>query len=174
MGGAGLDNLRGNGGVDVLNGGTTAGDDNESDRVLGGSHTDFATFGDGDRFDMGSGIDELTFTGTRGGDVITVDFRLASNLPRSAVRHRRRREAGRLRQRRDRERGRRRRQRHDRHESGGGGRVVARFIGGSGNDLLIGGNLNDVLSGGTGGDTLIGLGGDDELDFGSGRNVVIQ
>jgi Ca2+-binding RTX toxin-like protein len=174
VGGLGVDNLRGNGSVDALNGGTLEGDDNTADRVLGGTHTDFATFGDGDSYDLGSGSDELLFTGTRGSDVITVDFRLAGNRPRARFIT----DAG------------------VKQAVFSNGEVVsvdggvgndtivmspaaadvwrARFIGGSGNDLLVGGNLADTLSGGTGGDTLIGLGGDDELDFGSGRNVVVQ
>src|SRR6185436_2777609 len=58
VGGLGKDELRGNGDIDVLNGGTsTNGDDNEPDAIFGGAHNDFATFGEGDTFDLGAGSD---------------------------------------------------------------------------------------------------------------------
>ena len=174
VGGLGADSLSGGGNIDVLNGGLATGDDRTADRVLGGSHNDFATFGDGDRFDMGAGNDELIFTGTRGSDSITVDFRLAANLARAQfITNAGVKQAvfanGEI----------------VTVDAGVGNDVVAmspaagavwraKFIGGSGHDLLIGGNLNDVLRGETGSDTVIGLGGDDDLDAGSGRNVVVQ
>ncbi len=174
IGGLGEDVLRGNSNHDSLNGGTASGDDNESDRVLGGNGNDSALFGNGDRFDMGNGDDELRFIGTSQSDQITVDFRVSNNLPRArfitnlgtkqaifsngeiiAV-----------------------------EALGGNDTVVmsqaagqvwrARFLGGSGHDLLVGGDLNDELFGETGSDTVIGLGGDDIVDGGSARNVVIQ
>jgi Ca2+-binding RTX toxin-like protein len=174
VGGLGADSLSGSGNIDVLNGGLASGDDAASDRVLGGSHNDFATFGEGDRFDMGAGNDELIFNGTRGGDSITVDFRVAANLPRARFIT----DAG-------------VKQAVFSNgeivtvDAGVGNDIVAmspaaaavwraKFIGGSGHDLLIGGNLSDILRGDSGSDTVIGLGGDDDLDAGSGKNTVVQ
>jgi Ca2+-binding RTX toxin-like protein len=173
VGGLGEDTLRGNSSVDSLSGGLADADDDTPDRVLGGNGTDYITFGHADRIDAGDGADELVFLPAGGSDFITVDFRLSNNQPRARfITPDGLRQAifanGEV-----------------IHIDGGSGNDTlamspqaaavwaARFVGGSGNDLLIGGSLSDTLSGDAGADTLIGLEGDDELDAGSGRGQVV-
>ncbi|KQT13244.1 hypothetical protein ASG40_19825 [Methylobacterium sp. Leaf399] len=153
LGGAGRDRVAGGGGSDHLDGGA---DDDAlidgagSDIVLGGSGDDILTAsldGEADRFDGGSGRDELDLSATMAG--VTVDLAAGTSTGRETGRDA---VAG--------------------IEDVAGGSGDDALSGDDRANALVGGDGRDRISGGDGGDRLDGGAGDDTLSDGAGRDAV--